>query len=290
MAGLSLPPGRPVVAAEAGGVEVAWVTESVGDHGELWARLAQDFPRTGLWPLLANGLDDGDLSRPWFDGELTGPAPSGPEPTAREVLERGSADAADDPAEEEPRDHGLRDLATATREVGPVTLTLPTGPAGLLLVPVRRPADVPRALGWWGPANYDLSGADQTAVLRSWEDRFGAVLLGLSFDVMHLAVERPAHRPGAVRPARARALRVLSRQRRPGRRQPGGLRPRRVRGRVVVLVGLTDADQRTARNASSTLANAAGCSECTQWPAPRTLSLRTCGKSAAIAAACSSVM
>ena len=76
-----------------------------------------------------------------------------------------------------------------------MTLTVPTSPAGLLLVPVRRPADVPQALGWWGPANYDLSGADQSAVLRSWEDRFGAALVGLSFDVMRLAVSDPPTDP-----------------------------------------------------------------------------------------------
>ena len=154
------------------------------------------YPRTGLWPLLVNGLDDGDLSRPWFDGELTGPDADAPELTARAVLERRLGRRRRRPCGGGAgRDHRLRDLAAATRGAGPVTLTVPNSLAGLLLVPVGRPADVPRALGWWGPANYDLSGADQSAVLRSWEDRFGAVLVGLSFDVMHLAVSDPPTDP-----------------------------------------------------------------------------------------------
>ncbi|MCV7068680.1 DUF4253 domain-containing protein, partial [Mycolicibacterium farcinogenes] len=60
----------------------------------------------------------------------------------------------------------------------------------LLLVAVARPADVPAALGWWGGTNYCLSGADFSAVLRSWEDRFGAVLISIGFDTMTVQVGR----------------------------------------------------------------------------------------------------
>ena len=76
-----------------------------------------------------------------------------------------------------------------------MTITVPAGPTGLLLVPVARPADVPRALGWMGPANYDFGGSDQSTVLRSWEDRFGAVLVGMGFDVMQLVVAAPPTDP-----------------------------------------------------------------------------------------------
>ncbi|MGC7358384.1 DUF4253 domain-containing protein, partial [Mycobacteroides abscessus subsp. massiliense] len=61
-------------------------------------------------------------------------------------------------------------------------------PGALLLVPVARPADVPAALGWWGGTNYCLTGTDFTAVLRSWEDRFGAVLISIGFDTMTVRV------------------------------------------------------------------------------------------------------
>jgi hypothetical protein len=187
--GLDLPPGRPV-GSEGGDAPIAWVTDQIGDHAALWARLAGQFAETGLWPVLASGLDDGDLSRPWFDGELAGPDPEEPRDVLA-FLTDASASAAWVDEGEEQRDYRLRGLAAATRSPGPVTITLPAGPAGLLLVPVTRPADVPRALGWMGPANYDFGGADQSAVLGSWEDRFGAVLVGMGFDVMQLVVAAP---------------------------------------------------------------------------------------------------
>ncbi|MFC7752265.1 DUF4253 domain-containing protein [Tsukamurella soli] len=59
-----------------------------------------------------------------------------------------------------------------------------------MLVPVARPADVPAALGWIGATNSELRGAELTAVLRSWEDRFGAVLIGLGFDTMTVQLSR----------------------------------------------------------------------------------------------------
>ena len=192
--GLGLPPGR-LVLSERGDDPVAWVSDATGDHAALWAQLAGRFPQTGLWPVLATGLDDGDLSRPWFDGELMGPDPAAEEQDALDVLSAGSDAAAPVEEEDQSRDYRLHGLAAATRSPGPVTVTVPTDPTGLLLVPATRPADVPRALGWMGPTNYDLAGADQTAVLRSWEDRFGGVLVGLGFDTMQLAVASPPTDP-----------------------------------------------------------------------------------------------
>ncbi|WP_030958299.1 DUF4253 domain-containing protein [Streptomyces sp. NRRL S-378] len=61
----------------------------------------------------------------------------------------------------------------------------------LALVPSRRGADVPTALGWCGPANYENDTALISAVLRSWEDRFGARLVALGFDELHLSVAYP---------------------------------------------------------------------------------------------------
>ena len=54
-----------------------------------------------------------------------------------------------------------------------------------------RPADAVATLGWTGPLNhYDDMGM-LAAVLRSWEDRFGAVVVGIGFDTLTVAVRRP---------------------------------------------------------------------------------------------------
>jgi hypothetical protein len=66
------------------------------------------------------------------------------------------------------------------------------GLAGHLgLVAVDRPARVLDAIGWMGPANYDLNPTEQSAILDTWEDRFDAYLVGLGFDSIILAVGRP---------------------------------------------------------------------------------------------------
>jgi hypothetical protein len=64
------------------------------------------------------------------------------------------------------------------------------GSARIGLVSCRRPADAVALMGWLGTIN--VTGPPQTsAVLRSWEDRFGAILVGLSFATITLLVSRP---------------------------------------------------------------------------------------------------
>ena len=60
------------------------------------------------------------------------------------------------------------------------------------LVAVNRPADILDAVGWMGAANYDGDPLDMTTVLRSWELRFDAYVVGLGTDTLTLAVGRPA--------------------------------------------------------------------------------------------------
>jgi hypothetical protein len=61
----------------------------------------------------------------------------------------------------------------------------------LALVPARRSADIPAAIGWSGPLNHESDVARLCAVLRSWEDRFGARVLALTFDRLVLSVGSP---------------------------------------------------------------------------------------------------
>jgi hypothetical protein len=62
----------------------------------------------------------------------------------------------------------------------------------LAVVDAARPADIPIALGWAGMCNYrDRHLVGLCAVLRSWEERFGAVLVAMTFSTLVLAVAHP---------------------------------------------------------------------------------------------------
>ncbi|GAA2945989.1 DUF4253 domain-containing protein [Streptomyces violaceus] len=61
----------------------------------------------------------------------------------------------------------------------------------LALVPARRSADIPTAIGWTGPANHESDTARVSAVLRSWEDRFGIRVVALGFDHLLVSVAAP---------------------------------------------------------------------------------------------------
>jgi hypothetical protein len=63
--------------------------------------------------------------------------------------------------------------------------------ARMALVPARRSADIPAAIGWTGPLNHENDVARLCAVLRSWEDRFGIRVVALSFDQLVVSVASP---------------------------------------------------------------------------------------------------
>lgn len=76
------------------------------------------------------------------------------------------------------------------------------GGARMALVPARRSADIPAAIGWSGPMNHENDVARLCAVLRSWEDRYDARIVVLGFDTMIVSVGRP---PATAEEARALA-------------------------------------------------------------------------------------
>ncbi|WJZ02501.1 DUF4253 domain-containing protein [Corynebacterium freiburgense] len=165
------------VYAEETGELVAALVPKGNNLEQLWQQLVLSFPQHGLWPVATNGLN-GDIKRPWQSGELDGKqqARSGP---LRFFQRENSKFAA---------------LATGTSN-GNVHMLNPLELgqtfAALVIVPVTRPADAPAAVGWTGAINYDYSGADISTVLRSWEDRYGAVLMSLDFDFLTLQVAKP---------------------------------------------------------------------------------------------------
>lgn len=181
---------------------VAWVTrEMVAKVGTLWLDVASGFPQHGLWPLILESLQYAD-DRPWLVGELDPTQSSSPgEHDARSVLEEMWASAV--PCEgEEPESFallapfgrefpGLARMSEAPADEGSLQ-TVTAGLNGRLgLVAVTRPADTLAVLGWLGPLNHNEDMGEFGSVLRSWEDRFHAYLVGVGFDTMTLAVQSP---------------------------------------------------------------------------------------------------
>jgi predicted DNA-binding WGR domain protein len=205
--GIPLPPGRVFSADPAGGPRgsrpVLWVSERPMERASAtWSALASAFAETGLWPLIVDpddGLDSfserlmdvprgrpSDAARvlqPWWrdsvgeDGEFDEGAYA---PFGRRFPGLAPSTPGDRPAS---IDHLVQDL---------------TGHLGL--VAVQRPGDVLDVIGWMGAANYDVDPSEQSAVLRSWEDRFDAYLVGLGLDTIIVVVARPPlDRPLATR-------------------------------------------------------------------------------------------
>jgi hypothetical protein len=69
------------------------------------------------------------------------------------------------------------------------------GTSRIMLVPAARSADVLTAVGWRGAVNHIQEKFLLSAVLRSWEDRFGARVVEIGFDTINLAVAAPPVSP-----------------------------------------------------------------------------------------------
>jgi hypothetical protein len=193
---------------------VLWVSdEPVPDIGAHWGRLHHQHPRTGLWPLLLTTLEGsgGGSGRPWHNGELA--------PVAPELAERMDPDqflaewwgsttgAADDefdfeedavnpvpfrswpglaavgPPGTDPDQHAD---ALVTAPDGARRLTRRVSDPHLGLVPAADSAGTIAACGWM-----TIGTEHATAVVRSWQQRFGVRLCALGFDNLGLSVAWP---------------------------------------------------------------------------------------------------
>jgi hypothetical protein len=197
VAGIALPDGLLYEPEPEGGSRgegpVIWCSERpVDGAGTFWARLAAVFPETGLWPFI---LDDTFEFR-GFEGYLMD-MPRGRHTEVVTILRRGWSDLVDidDDANDEVAPFGnafpgLADPTPGERPTSVDAIVAPlTGYVGLIAV--HRPADVLDAVGWMGAANYDGDPLNMTTVLRSWEQRFDAYVVGLGPDTLTLAVGRP---------------------------------------------------------------------------------------------------
>jgi hypothetical protein len=201
-------PGRQVLAHHSTGgppMASAWVTDRAAHSaGPVWARLAEEAATTGLQPFLLSGLD-GDTARPWDSAEFS--APQDASGIDRVGVARLVEEWWDCPTEAEyEADEELRamfapfgprfpGLAPAVEEdLDPQLMRRAlfqyTRSARIGLVPASRPADVLPRLGWDGACNSRTS-LEIAAVLRSWEDRYGARLLEVGFAAIRLLVSRP---------------------------------------------------------------------------------------------------
>lgn len=187
---------------------VAWVSdEPVPTIGPLWSELAARFPVTGLWPIVLAPLDLGDESR-WWDGGLDPTLSRQPDEIddidVETTLSGWWSDNLPSPAELEddqfaavvdgslaPFGRTFPGVAAAPAGEARPNTTAPGAAGHLGLVPVERPADAPAVMGWTGPINYYDDVGPLTVVLRSWEDRYDAVVVGLGFDTLWMVARRP---------------------------------------------------------------------------------------------------
>ncbi len=209
--GTALPPGRMITPDEGTGVEPRlWLSEGPAPAG-LWARVLG--ARAGLWPLLLIPVDgDGDC-RPWATGELypqgmSAPGDHDPYALLARWWQRHTApDKDDDPSSRAARlavtapfgetwpgpAPARADVAGADRTAVEWSDFLASlhPEARLGLVAAECGADTLAALGWQGPVNHEGDTATCAAVVRSWEERFGARVVAIGFDTLHLSVAAP---------------------------------------------------------------------------------------------------
>lgn len=216
--GLDLPPGRLVFETAMGVLDqpIAWISDA-GPDVALWADLRARHQRTGLWPLLVDVPPETVGDAAWFGPELV-PVASRPEdhdPAAllaarwADYTAPGGGDTLS-PAERlavtapfEARWPGLAGAGRHQEDPDGLAeqfarhLLADSDPAALRLAlsASRRSADAPADLGWSGPVNYGDDTAEFAAVLSGWEERFGARLVAIGSDTLHLSVAAPPTEP-----------------------------------------------------------------------------------------------
>ncbi|MET9829065.1 DUF4253 domain-containing protein [Streptomyces sp. NPDC006385] len=220
--GLQLPPGRLLDATGDGAWRepLLWLADGRAAPGG-WAALRRTAPAAGLLPVLLEvGAGHGGPEL-WelMPGEMSYPGDHDAEEVLAEFWEEY---APEDTQSEDTESEDTQSEDTGwpgpagTQRPGAVpdpesvasdvvgSLLDGGGPLKdprLALVPARRSADIPTAIGWTGPANHESDTGRLSAVLRSWEDRFGIRVVALGFDTLLVSVAAPP-----TTPAEAQAL------------------------------------------------------------------------------------
>lgn len=191
----SLPAGLPegrLVTPYNGDVPLYWLSRWPVTEDRVWASWHARHHETGLWPLLVSGVSDDDPIKPDAeDSDFTtieehdGPAvlaafwssiEDDKEPFGQEWP--GTADA---PDAQGPPGYFAAEIADLLLDADP----------HLALVPAEDGAHALTGIGWTGPLNHENDTALIAAVVAEWQQRFGAVVVGLGFDTLVLSVAAP---------------------------------------------------------------------------------------------------
>ncbi|MFD9411273.1 DUF4253 domain-containing protein [Streptomyces sp. NPDC059989] len=209
-----LPPGRMVTSDEGDGDrQPLWLSDGPAAP-ELWTRMYTEHARSGLWPLLLDALDpnDGEF-RPWGSGEvfpeqMSSPASHDPAGLLAQWWATYTAVDEDDDMLDVKRRLAVtapfgqvwpglaasRETVTnpeqLASEFAEAFLTdCPRTRLGLVAAPSG--AEALTAVGWAGPCNYENDTAKFSAVVRDWENRFGARVVAVGFSTLHLSIAAP---------------------------------------------------------------------------------------------------
>ena len=193
--GLDLPPGRLIDETDDGPWHepLLWLADEQPAPGA-WSALQTAARTVGLLPLVVDV--GGGLGEPekWelTPGEMSYPGDHDAEEVLAEFWESYAAEDDEWPGLAD----ALPDTADPDATAADVVESLlaggrPLRDPHLALVPARRSADIPTAIGWFGPANHENDTARLSAVLRSWEDRFGIRVIALGYADLLVSVAAP---------------------------------------------------------------------------------------------------
>ena len=181
-------------------IRLGWeTTEPVDASYRTWLALVRVFSQTGLWPIVGR-LGYG-TARPWqqHDHWKGGALDERPNTIERVLAEAWDGQALCDARtgtrlpENRPPFGGLAPGSEASGvDLFPSTDAWWHRPGVITLVAVEHPWEAPAVGGWDLALNCSLLGADFSAVLRSWQERFGAYMLAAD----ELVVTRPPQSSG----------------------------------------------------------------------------------------------
>ncbi len=217
VAGVDLPAGRATRNVEAATLELAvgdgapgeasghdeqlWVSrDALPTTPTLWKRLAAAFPETGLWPILIPVDANSGAAVDWFEHSTRREADAvDPDEAVADRLRVRLSESLDGGSPLTSTDllrasHVAQGELMSGRGRRTDALTFAFGAVGsarLALAPARRPADVLHALAWPGATTAGIPTDELAELVASWEERYAALLVGLSESGLVLAVLRP---------------------------------------------------------------------------------------------------